>query len=217
MLNLRVTFTGLGALTQQLSTVQQQVLPEAIALTVNRLGLQFQRDERDRIERVFTLRRGEFIKREAVKRLGPAATAQSPTVTFGISDRADFLRRFEPGEAKRPREGRSLAIPREVRRTKSDLITRINRPRQLIQRNKQSGARGVFAIQKPGGPLKPGIYQRAGTKGRKGLTLLYRFVDQVPTEPLLQYQRTAERTAGRVEEFFDQAWSQVLRRRGITA
>ena len=217
MLITRIEFSGLEKLTSGIDAMHRRLIPEAIALTVNRIGLQFQRDEREHIAAAFTLRRPDFIKREAVKRLTPAATPQNPSVVFGVSDRADFLDRFEKGEEKKPRSGSSLAIPRAVRRTKADLITRINRPRQLIARNKQPGAKGVFAITKPGGTLKPGVYQRDGKGGRKGLTFLYSFVPEVPTAPILQFEQRAQAVSSRFEEFFHQAWQETLRKAGLHA
>jgi hypothetical protein len=217
MLITRVEFSGLDKLTAGIDGLQRKLIPEAIALTVNRVGLQFQRDEREHIAQAFVLRRPDFIKREGVKRLSPAATASNPSVIFGVSDRADFLDRFEKGDTKRARSGGSVAIPRAVRRTKADLITRINRPRQLIARNKQLGAKGVFAITKTGGPLKPGVYQRVGKGGRKELTFLYSFVPEVPTAPILQFEERARGAASRFEEFFAQAWAETLRKAGLNA
>ena len=183
---------------KDLTLLQQKQLPFARSLAINRLGEAFQKAERERIAQSFTLRRPDFIFREGVKRLGPAATKASPTVTFGVSDRADFLRKFEPGETKRPTKGagHSIAVPQQVRRNKRDLITAANRPRSLVQTGKaRKGAGRVFVLKEKRGRIGPGVFQTTGRKGKGAVKFLYGLEPQVRTPELLGFLDTAKRVA----------------------
>jgi hypothetical protein len=214
VLNLRLEFKGLDTFARQLSVFERGALPQAAALAVNRIGIQFQREERALFPDVFTVRKPDFLKREGVKRLSPAATPSNLSVIFGVSARADFLNRFERGDTKRPRDGRNLAIPVNVRRNQRDIITHGNRPRALIERlGSKKGALGVFALPQPRGTLPAGVYQRTGRKGHGPLKMLYLFEPSVPSAPVLRFQATAERVARDWPTFFDQALEELLRRR----
>lgn len=88
MIALRVEFQGLDTLSKNLSALEQRVLPNAIALTVNRIGLQFQRDERERISKEFTLRRPDFSQdnpaiADAIAKL-TASTANLDAISTAI-------------------------------------------------------------------------------------------------------------------------------------
>lgn len=194
----------LSAVTRQLTALEQRQLPFARSLALNRLGEAFQAAERDRMQRTFTLRRPAFILREGVKRLGPAATKQNPTVTFGVSERADFLEKFEPGETKRPRSGTSLAIPQQVRRNKRDIITPGQRPRALIERlGQRKGAGRVFVLRERRGTIGPGVFQTTGRRGRAGLKFLYSLRPDVQVDASLRFFDTAKRVA-------EQQWPRIF-------
>jgi hypothetical protein len=201
--------------TRELTALHQRQLPFARSLAINRLGLAFQREERERLARVFTLRRPEFILREAVKRLGPASTKDNPSVVFGVSDRADFLERFEKGERKTPTRGagHTLAVPQQVRRNQKDIISRGNRPRALLQNNKaRKGAGRVFILKEKRGPIGPGVFQTTGRKGRGGLRFLYGLEDSVPTAPVLAFLETARTVAEQQwPSIFEAALAEALR------
>lgn len=87
---------------------------------------------------------------------------------------ADILAKFEEGGTKRPREGRHLVVPIEVRRTKTGVVSRVQRPRAFQFREVgQSivGLKRTFII--PG----VGIFQR---RGKRNVRLLYGFESAVP-------------------------------------
>jgi hypothetical protein len=181
-----------------LTALQTRQLPFARSLAIGRLGDAFQKAERERMQSVFTLRRPEFILREGVKRIGPAPTKNNPTVTFGVSERADFLRKFETGVPKKPTRGagHTLAVPQQVRRNKRDIITVGNRPRALVERfGQKKGAGQVFVLRQKRGTLGPAVFQRTGRKGRGALKFLYSLTPQVKTPEVLGFLDTAKRVA----------------------
>ena len=211
MLNLRVTI-DLKDTIASLTALEQRQLPFAASKAINDLGLAFQKAERERIARVFTLRRPDFILREGVKRLGPAATKTNPSVTFGVSDRADFLRRFETGEPKRPTQSQHLAVPQQVRRNQRDIITKGNRPRALIQRlGAKKGAGQVFVLREKKGRLGPGVFQKTGKQGKGQLKFLYGLEPVVKTPEILGFVDTARQVTTQWPRLFDESLAFAVR------
>lgn len=102
----------------------------------------------------------------------------------GKKDRTDVLTQHEEGGQKRPKSGKRLAVPVNVRRTGSGIIGEAMRPSNLFKASGSSvfsrkgrrvrhrkgekeviqGGNRTFMIKLPGG--KGGIYQRTGRKGR---------------------------------------------------
>lgn len=176
-----------------LSALAQSQLPFATARAITQTGLDFQQAERAKLKTIFTLRRADFIEKQGVKLIGGIATKAKPTITFGVDPKASFLDKFETGDQKKPK-GRFLALPTDVRRTKRDLITKANRPRQLIERlGDKKGAGGVFVLDRQRGKLAPGIYQRTG-RGGKGVKELFAFEPDAKTPKVLGFLDTFKRT-----------------------
>jgi len=201
------------ALTTGLTALDQKQIPFAVSLALNRVGTEFQKAERAHFATVFTERRKEFLDREGVKRLSPPASKRNPSVTYGVSSRADFLNKFEAGDTKHPISGKHLAIPEQVKRNKRDIITKSNRPRQLVDRlGNRSGAGRVFVLRDQKGKLKPGVYQTTGKRGRGALKFLYSLAGQAKTPKVLQFEETAQRIVSqRWAEVFNVAFAEALR------
>jgi hypothetical protein len=211
--NIYVRVDGLDAFRKTLDDVAARQLPFAASRAINALGLEFQRRQRATLQDTFTLRRPDFIAREGVKRLGPAARKERLFVTFGTSDRASFLDKFETGESKRPREGHSLALPVSVRRNKRDIVPRTQRPRQLLDKGSQKqGAGSVFRVpQGTSARLMPGLYQRAGRGGRESLRFLWAFKPTTPVPASLHFERTARAVMAEWPDHFAREFAAALR------
>lgn len=202
------------SLEAKLSALEKTQMPFALSLAVNLTGLDFQKAERERLGRVFTLRRPAFIEKQGVKRLGPAATKRNPSVTYGIDTKADFLTKFEEGKPKTPTRAQAIAMPQQVKRNKKDLITPSNRPKALIGRlGKKAGAGGVFVLKRRRGSLDPGIYQRI-LRGGRNLKMLFALEPKVKTPRVLQFEATFKST---VEKRFQINFTEAMRRALATA
>lgn len=214
MITTRITLDVSGAI-KTMTALQQQQLPFARSLAVNKLGEAFQQAERARLGQIFTLRRKSFVELQGVKRLGGIATKASPTVTYGIDPKASFLEKFEDQRVKRPTlgAGHSLAVPVQARRSRADIITTANRPKALIAKGKtRKGAGRVFVLTAKRGPLGPGVFQTTGRKGRGAVKLLFAFESQVRIDPTLSFVETAKKIADeRWPSIFDDAMAQALR------
>lgn len=188
--------------------VAKQQFPFALSLAINQTGLQFQQAERQRLASLFTLRRQDFIFKQGVKRLGPAATKRNPSVTFGVDPKASFLDKFEFGGLKKPTGGTFLALPTDVKRNKRDIITAGNRPKALIQRlADKKGTGGVFVLKVQRGKLAPGIYQRTA----RGVKELFAFERDAKTPKVLEFADTFQKIVRtNFPANFDKALAQAI-------
>ena len=129
----------------------------------------------------------------------------------GGQKRADIIAKFETGGQKRARDGRHLAIPVDVRRTKVGVVSRRNRPKSFrFKRVGRSirGERRTFII--PG----VGIFQRVGRRKNSRIRLLFTFKTQVPIDRRLDFIANAERV---VQQMFDKNFDRAFDRAISTA
>ena len=195
-------------------------LPFALKVAINDTALEFQRVQTNRIMKIFTIRRSTFAKR-AVK-IKPFATKQSLEAKVSIDPpggkaRADIFAKFETTSIKRPRSGSRIAVPKDVRRTKTGIISKSKRPRSFQFQRVGKALRGknrTFLIRLPGG--RGGIFQRTGPRGRKRggramastistrrqfdtrIRTLFRFTPQARIDDRLEFIDTGKKTV-RVE------------------
>jgi hypothetical protein len=196
----------------------------AASKALNATALQFQVAERARLGREFTLRRRDFVEKQGVKiARGDFATKTSLVVRIGMDEKADFLAKFEDGEDKKPTEGRlALAIPREVKRNKNEIVTKANRPRafRFTQVHTATstgvrifkGARRVFMIQKPDGTGV--ILQRfgRGNSERAGVRVMYALTPKGTISASLHFVDTATKTVNeRWAQNFERAFADAMR------
>jgi hypothetical protein len=194
-MKLHIKVDGLDAFKATLSDTEKRQIPFATANALNAVLRDGQEAVRAGFKRTFTLRRPDFINREGAKRIGPAASKSRLFVTFGTSDRADFLDKFETGEDKRPRfGGRSLAVPIQVRLNKRGIVPKGQRPRALTTLKSR-----FFAVREGDTDPRarhladaPGIYGRFGRR-RERLRLMYSLTPEGQIDPVLNFARTAER------------------------
>lgn len=204
MLELRVNATDV---INTLDDVAVNQIPFALAKALYQTALDFQQAERERLDAIFSLRRPQFIYQQGVKLLSGYPSKRKLFVILGQDPRADFLGKFEEGGEKTPEKSENIAIPEDVRRSKSDIVINSQRPKALFA----SGA-PVFEI-KPGDDdehLAPGIYQRVGRNGRK-LKKLYALQSEVPIAATLGFEETAQKTVqDRWAINFSDAFQQAL-------
>jgi hypothetical protein len=173
-------------------------VPYAASLALNATGLQVQAAERREIGEAFTLRRRDWAMRNVkIGREDFATKTKLRTIVRmeapGDASRSDILSKFEQGGTKRPREGKSLAVPGDVQRTGTGVIPRSKRPKAFNLRPAHAkgttvfrgkgrsrsgttvlvGDKGVFAVLNADGT--GAIYQRTGISvGPKGRRKRYK-------------------------------------------
>jgi hypothetical protein len=118
--------------------------------------------------------------------------AKKNDLTAEVKTAADWLSLHETGGTKTP-DGRHLAVPTEnVRRTKRQIITRSQRPKNL----KRS-----FVIQTASGPV---LFQR---RGKKKIVALY---DLEPKVKIKKESTVIEPTRRTVQQRFDRIFEKNL-------
>lgn len=195
-------------------------LPHVMRLGINRTLQEAQEAQRAEMARRFTLRRRQWA-RSAVKITQFARRDQLEgelrIVTPGDPSRTDILTQHERTGRKRPRSGRSIAIPEEgspVLKTRRSVVRKQDRPRELLSQASSGGRRTVFVRETPDG--KRAIFQVI-TKGRnqhtkrgrpkksstskrrvvRTLKLLYRLKPSVPLDGRLNFHATTVALAER--------------------
>jgi hypothetical protein len=157
-------------------------LPYAISQSLNDMGFKVRNQTRAQMPSNFTIRRPWVINQvDVISR----STKRDLSVTIGPKPAAPFLNRQELGGLKLPR-GKHVAIPTKlVRRTKSQLISKADRPAQLIAANKVyiEQYRGNSWIALKGGS---GAQQRGSNRN---LRFLYLLTPQANVKPRLGLRR----------------------------
>jgi hypothetical protein len=195
--------------------------PFAIKSALNDLMVHGQRLVQAQLGESFTLRRPEFIKRTV--KVQQWATKTNLAAVIGIDPTRDFLAKFEEGGRKIPK-GRALAVPIAVRRTKSDIVIKSMRVRELQLRAHRTstgavqlkGLKRTFTVKGPSGGA---ILQRVGRKA-KGSSLsaeimagsvrvAYAFKRSVPIPANLHFVETFQRDASQWPLFMEAAWKKA--------
>lgn len=197
-MEIQVDIQGIEGMRQSLSNIERQ-LPFATALALTRTAKEVQREEIAHIRSAFTVR-GSWL-REGGKfgvRITPASKKELVAV---VESRAPWLEEHEGGVTRTP-EGSHFAIPQAViRRTKTQLIAKSQRPKALKR---------VFKIQtKKGIPL---LIQRIGRGKRSALRVMYQLTGKAKIEPRLQFVDTGRAVVERVwKQIFAEALDRAIR------
>ena len=157
-------------------------LPYAISQSLNDMGYKVRNQTRAQMPSHFTIRRPWVINQVDVL---SRSTKRDLSVTIGPKPAAPFLNRQELGGVKLPR-GKHVAIPTSlVRRTKSQLISKTDKPAQLIAANKVfiEQYRGNYWLALKGGT---GAQQRGFNRN---LRFLYLLAPQANVKPRLGLRR----------------------------
>lgn len=153
-------------------------LPFATSQAINDVAFMVRSNVRDEMPRRFTIRRDWVTRQVDVVQ---KATKDKPNALVGPKPQVDFLARQQTGGAKLPR-GNWIAIPTQaVRRTKSQMISKADRPAALGNR---------VHVERVGRSTFLALTGTKGAKARKGasgnrLRLLYLLVPRAQLEPRL--------------------------------
>lgn len=207
--------TNLAQVRRDVRAFREDQVPFATSKALNELAKLFQRKQTDAILEDFTVRDRTFMRR-AVK-IKPFARkrslfAQVQIEPPGGARTADILAKFERGGTKRP-QGSRLAIPQEVRRTKTGKIRTNLRPSKLnlksVSGQLSEGDQRTFSIRRSGG--RGGIFQRVGRGARSKVRLLYAFIPRARIRPRLGFIKRAKSVAKEFGPLFDRAYRAALR------
>jgi hypothetical protein len=182
MTDIRITLDD-KAVRAALGEAQKQA-PFALALATSNVAKDAQTEIRAGIQSRFILRRPDFLLREGAK-ITKFATKTDPTAIIQVSDKAGFLLKFEEGDEKRPRDGKAIAIPVAVRRSKTDIIPKSQRPPALYA---GSAAQKGRVFSKAGKLL-----QRIGRGAAGQLRVLYIWKPSVKVDARLKFRDTTQK------------------------
>jgi hypothetical protein len=176
-------------------------LPFAVSKALNDLGIEFQRVERAHLGRAFTLRRRDWAEKNVKITHFAKKTDLHTTIAIespGDPSRSDILSKFESDTQKRPKDGKSIALPVDAKRSKADIVRKAERPRAFnfrLEGNRTVGDRRTFILPIRSQPGARGIFQRVG-KGRGSRIRLLFFLKPgaVPIDPDLDFYENAMTT-----------------------
>lgn len=163
-----------------LQQVSQQA-PFAISLALNKVGPHAQENIRNHARRTFTLRRETFVLNTIKINREDRATKTRQSTIVRIDPERNFLAKFEDAGQKTARDGGSVAVPTEhVRRGKTDIIAKAQRPRALLDSKAAMGGRIVKTDK---------VIVVFKGRGRMAITkILYVLRRVVPIRPRLRFQ-----------------------------
>ncbi|MFN2316954.1 MAG: hypothetical protein ABR551_14220 [Gemmatimonadales bacterium] len=156
------------------------------SMGLNRTANEIQDEIRGGLASRFTLRRADFVKKTIYRKPGEDfASKTNLKAAVRIHDDRNFLAKFEKGGRKTPISGKALAIPQGgVRRNKSDIVTKSQSVRSLIESGK--------AFVKG-----DAVFQRTGRGKKRRPILAYLFRRSVPIPASLGFEDVARRVADR--------------------
>lgn len=209
--------------TRAMTELERNQLPFATSKAINGTLLAFQKAEQGELRDQFLLRRTRWVLQGVKINREDFARKDKLEGRVHLDRQRDFLEKFERGGIKRPRSGRSLAIPKEIRKNPRTIISAERRPKAfhfplqpqrsgplaqvfLLTREKRIIRRGkVVGLDPRAGAVQRlfmirrhdgtgGIYERLG-RGRGSRTkLLYLFTPRARIEPQLNWHFTAHKT-----------------------
>lgn len=158
-------------------------LPFAASVGLNRTADEIQVAIRQTLDNKFTLRRKTFIERTIYRKPGEDFASKTKLqARVRVNDERDVLSKFERGGEKRPRQGRALVIPIDVKRNKSDIVPKSQSVRALLDSGKAFVRNGR-------------VWQEVGRGRRKTLRLAYIFKDFVRLPASLGFAETGMHVA----------------------
>lgn len=171
MISIRV---DTNAAISKLSDLELRQLPFAMKLALNATALEIETEERKHVQSAFTIRRPWVITNIKIGK-SDFATKDKASVTISVPDDS-VLVKFELGGVKTPRAGgKSIAIPLEAKRGKTDIVANSQRPRAFAFTQGFTslktgvtiyrGNHGTFMVQRPDG--SGAIFQRLSARATK--------------------------------------------------
>jgi hypothetical protein len=153
--------SNVKTLISSLSRKQRTQVPYALAGALTATAFDAQRAVKSNLEKKFTLRNRFTTKGIRVRK---ATKHNLSARIFATPQTARYLEGHEYGETRTP-QGRSIAVPMSVRKSKQQKITKAKRPRTVL--DKPNTFRIVGDSRLP-----DGIYQRMRGKAKR-LKMLY--------------------------------------------
>lgn len=200
-MEIRVDIRGLEATTKYISGLEKQI-PFATALALTRTAKEVQREEIAQIRTAFTVR-GSWLREGGRFGIGITPASKENLVAV-VESRAPWLEAHEEGTVRTP-EGAHFAIPqKDIRRTKTQVIARSQRPKALKR---------AFKIETRGGGI-PLLMQRIGRGKSSILRVMYQLTGRAKIEPRLRFFETGKIV---VEKAWRRIFSEALDRAIRTA
>lgn len=134
-------------LREQMRTVAEDQIPYATMRALNDCATRFQAEQRGHIQDAFTIRRPWVLQGVKINR-DDFATKKKLSVRIHIDGQRDFFDKFERGGVRQPRDGKALAVPISVRRSKADVIAKRKRPKAFAFTEARSSLKSRVAIYK---------------------------------------------------------------------
>ncbi len=178
-----------------LTTKALNNLAFATSLGLNRAGQFLVQNERQRIDSIFTLR-NTFVKKGVSFKPSDKRQRPYPFIEFGHRDA--FIAQHEESGIKKPREGRSIAVPLNIRKNFRQRITKKKRPTALLS-GTVGGKRKAFLVFIPG--LNKRVIARRKSKRAFPLDILYTLPRQVRIRPILEFEEATLNNAQPIVEF----------------
>lgn len=177
MMKSSIKVTGVDELTRYLNDLQRKQIPFATAQALTATAEDVRAEIVKGLSEKFTLRKNWW--RPGTRYGFNVKKARRNDLVAEVFTRAPWMVDHETGATRRPK-GRNLAVPSEfVKRSKRDLITKANQPRNLKK---------AFVLRSRSG--QETIFQRI--RG-KGLRPMYFLTKQAEIKPTLEFHITAVR------------------------
>lgn len=197
-MEIRVDIRGLEATTKYISNLEKQI-PFATALALTRMAKEIQREEIAHIRSAFNIR-GSWLREGGKFGVGIVPASKEKLVAV-VESRAPWLEAHEEGATRTP-EGAHFAIPqKDIRRTKTQVIARSQRPKALKRAFKIETKRGI-----------PLLLQRVGRAKRSILRVMYQLTGRAKIDPRLQFFETGRVVVDKVwRRIFSEALDRAIR------
>jgi len=195
---IKVDIQGIEATTKYISNLEKQI-PFATALALTRTAKEVQREEIAQIRTAFIVR-GSWLREGG--RFGVGITpASKENLVAVIESRAPWLEAHEEGTTRTPK-GAHFAIPqKDIRRTKTQVIARSQRPKALKRAFKIETKKGV-----------PLLVQRIGRGKSSILRVMYQLTGRARIDPRLRFVETGRAVVEKVwRRIFSEALDRAIR------
>jgi len=195
---IRVDIRGLETTTKYITGLAKQI-PFATALALTRTAKEIQREEVAHIRNEFTVR-GSWLREGGRFGVGITPASKENLVAI-VESRAPWLEAHEEGTTRTP-AGAHFAIPqKDIRRTKTQVIARSQRPKALKRAFKIETTRGV-----------PLLLQRIGRGKNSILRVMYQLTGRAKIAPRLRFVETGRAVVDKVwRRIFSEALDRAIR------
>ncbi len=186
--------TNAAEVARSLRFLFRDQIPFATSKAINDTAKGIQAEQRKGMKKRFTIRRAYVLQGVKINKFSKKRDLEA---IIEIDPTRAFLFKFEEGGTTRPR-GTRFAVPDEVRRGKTGVVSRVMRPSRLEFKRWGSGPRAevhrgkrrTFMVRTPDG--QGGVFQRFGRRKSTKLRMLFSFTPKAEIEPTLEFELTAQ-------------------------